>query len=545
MAKLFKSAGNIDMDHFTRARSRSRLSQQAPSITSNQYSCNVRVKNDDSNTFKFKFMVHCASETLLNTCTEGDTNVLHYKFDSPFRNSPLVITKWRKSGRRVGGDKSELVGCFVCVPMRLKQGQYFTYQLHAIPKSEYYTQQQQISPRESDSSQTIELKVDWTRKLKQEMMSHWSFDKVSNISLKPAIQDISGKGYHVMLKNLNTDNPLLCHGVKHSSYAMYFSGFNYLICDRNPLKLTSEFTISFWFKFAPNHHTDDTILLSCVKSIENDLLDTQVDNDSVVTKNMTESELHCNELFYGPKFRVILNRESQYLSLPTVSSDDMPRRRSRSSSFTEAITDAFTSKRATLSINRKSRALSGSTEVGFSIGTKKNVFTDSLGNNLVLTRKKNQRRKQYDVVFGRILSKSLNDTEDINQEYLDRSNNPEFHEGEDEDVYIEDDDTVTETFERTDFFKKEDWNHLVVTYSGDRLREYINGTLTDDRRGTFATLGSANQFVIGAMTDGYAFSGFRGSIDELKIFNYALCSDEVRNLHAWKDHRESNTAFAE
>lgn len=36
-----------------------------------------------------------------------------------------------------------------------------------------------------------------------------------------------------------------------------------------------------------------------------------------------------------------------------------------------------------------------------------------------------------------------------------------------------------EEWNRQDLFKNDDWNHLVITYSGTKLHEYVNGVLTD------------------------------------------------------------------
>jgi hypothetical protein len=519
---LFKSASTIsDMDFAPRGRSRSNLSNSPTSPSSsaplNVYSCNIYIKDETEGKYKFRVATHASLET---SVTEQENSIIHYKFDTMFRNTPVLITKWKKSKR---SDKSDLNSCFMCVPMRLKQSEAIRYYLHGLPKSDFYTDV--VEP------ETIEVRVEWTRRTAKELVAHWTFNRISNINLHASVQDVTGKGNHVQLKNLNTDNPVLCHGVRQDSYAMYFSGFNYLYGEKNPLKGLSEFSISFWFKFAKGQHTDDTVLLSCIRTVESDSIDPLLNYDPTTLKNLSDSELFVNELYHGPKYRAILNRDSQYLNAST-SYDERSARRSRSSSFTGVFSDAFTS-RSSFSLHKRARSLNSTTEIGFTIGTKKNTFMDQLGNNLVLTRKKNQKRKQYDTVYGRVLNKSLNDAEDLLPTELKQILDPELEE-EDEDVNIEDDET-TEEFERSDFFKCDDWNHVVISYSGDRLREYINGTLTDDRRGTFGVMGDASKFVIGAMTDGYAFSGFRGALDELKVFNYAVTSKEVVALYSWKD----------
>ena len=94
MSKLFKSAGNIDMESFNvRARSRStKVSSSAPSSTI--YTCHVHIKDNSEGKYKFKFHVYSVSSEL---SVNNENDVIHLKFDTPFRNAPLLVTKWKKA----------------------------------------------------------------------------------------------------------------------------------------------------------------------------------------------------------------------------------------------------------------------------------------------------------------------------------------------------------------------------------------------------------------------------------------------------------------
>ncbi|MDQ5981960.1 MAG: hypothetical protein QG570_725, partial [Patescibacteria group bacterium] len=69
---------------------------------------------------------------------------------------------------------------------------------------------------------------------------------------------------------------------------------------------------------------------------------------------------------------------------------------------------------------------------------------------------------------------------------------------------------------------RDQWNHAVVTYSSGTIYMYLNGT----QYGPY-TLASTMDFT----GIGYAYGGdhyFRGSIDEVKIYPFALTEDEVK-----------------
>ncbi len=70
------------------------------------------------------------------------------------------------------------------------------------------------------------------------------------------------------------------------------------------------------------------------------------------------------------------------------------------------------------------------------------------------------------------------------------------------------------------------WYHIVGTYDGSNLRIYINGKLETSTVLSASTLASSTQpIIIGSDAAGDAFPG---KIDEVKLYNYALTSDEVK-----------------
>lgn len=67
------------------------------------------------------------------------------------------------------------------------------------------------------------------------------------------------------------------------------------------------------------------------------------------------------------------------------------------------------------------------------------------------------------------------------------------------------------------------WYHIVGTYDGSQVKTYINGVLKATKAATSALANSTSTF-IGKGADGY----FKGIIDEVKIFPFALTADDVK-----------------
>jgi len=78
-------------------------------------------------------------------------------------------------------------------------------------------------------------------------------------------------------------------------------------------------------------------------------------------------------------------------------------------------------------------------------------------------------------------------------------------------------------------FPAGEWVHEVITYDGERIREYTNGQLVNDWETTSAAIGSGQAMAVGAWPPlGF---GFQGSIDEFKIFAQSLTQAEVKALY--------------
>lgn len=83
-------------------------------------------------------------------------------------------------------------------------------------------------------------------------------------------------------------------------------------------------------------------------------------------------------------------------------------------------------------------------------------------------------------------------------------------------------------WERSVEFRKGEWNHLVVTYDGARVREYINGRQSADIHGTGRRVGDGVPMAVGAWMGGFQFHGV---LDELRIYRRALTKHEIQSLH--------------
>ncbi len=79
------------------------------------------------------------------------------------------------------------------------------------------------------------------------------------------------------------------------------------------------------------------------------------------------------------------------------------------------------------------------------------------------------------------------------------------------------------------------WTHVVVTKAGTKVNMYVNGVL--DGTGTLnvasSLFNSTAEFRIGKDYAGTIGSTFSGLMDDARVYNRALSSDEVRHLYEW------------
>jgi subtilisin-like proprotein convertase family protein len=78
------------------------------------------------------------------------------------------------------------------------------------------------------------------------------------------------------------------------------------------------------------------------------------------------------------------------------------------------------------------------------------------------------------------------------------------------------------------------YSHVAATYNGRELRLYINGI--GNAAKTTGSFGSANneRLAIGKRLAGGDASPFRGDLDEIQIYNYALFAYEVKDIYAFQ-----------
>ncbi|MFO0749974.1 MAG: LamG-like jellyroll fold domain-containing protein [Myxococcota bacterium] len=76
------------------------------------------------------------------------------------------------------------------------------------------------------------------------------------------------------------------------------------------------------------------------------------------------------------------------------------------------------------------------------------------------------------------------------------------------------------------------WHHLAVTFDSRVLRIYVDGEVVHQGSRTLATLNGFDRYVVGADSwwSTTAHQMGQGQVDEPKVYDYALDSDEVREL---------------
>ena len=82
------------------------------------------------------------------------------------------------------------------------------------------------------------------------------------------------------------------------------------------------------------------------------------------------------------------------------------------------------------------------------------------------------------------------------------------------------------TVQNTTPLPDQEWTHLVGTYNRKAMKLYVNGTLAAARKLTKAVRFDSTPLTVGGY-DGWSY--FRGDIDEVKYFNYALSDEDVRS----------------
>lgn len=89
---------------------------------------------------------------------------------------------------------------------------------------------------------------------------------------------------------------------------------------------------------------------------------------------------------------------------------------------------------------------------------------------------------------------------------------------------------VSGTMDTTDYIKTNKWVTLIYTYDGYEAKLYVNGQLKSVVAGTSPFTANANDLFIGRAENVSIPYWFNGVIDEVRIYNKALCGSAVTRL---------------
>jgi len=90
---------------------------------------------------------------------------------------------------------------------------------------------------------------------------------------------------------------------------------------------------------------------------------------------------------------------------------------------------------------------------------------------------------------------------------------------------------INDDWDRSEMFENGKLNHVIVTYNGAHLKEYVNAVLIDTQACNYSLLGDGSgRLTIGGLVNDSDFTGFRGGISRVQIFNYALSQKDVLKL---------------
>ncbi|WP_319507612.1 LamG-like jellyroll fold domain-containing protein [uncultured Methanolobus sp.] len=90
--------------------------------------------------------------------------------------------------------------------------------------------------------------------------------------------------------------------------------------------------------------------------------------------------------------------------------------------------------------------------------------------------------------------------------------------------------------------KFNDWYFVTVTKEGSDLKFYVNGELRDTKKSAASIPASESDLLIGIDPPGVT-EYFKGAMDELRIYNYALSQDEIRTIYGGETAPVSDVAF--
>jgi hypothetical protein len=89
--------------------------------------------------------------------------------------------------------------------------------------------------------------------------------------------------------------------------------------------------------------------------------------------------------------------------------------------------------------------------------------------------------------------------------------------------------------DNSNFVKTNKWITVIFTYDGIQAKIYVDGQLKDTRNGTVPYTPNTDGLFIGRAENPQFPYWFNGVIDEIRIYNKALCEGEVKQLNKLKD----------
>ena len=94
--------------------------------------------------------------------------------------------------------------------------------------------------------------------------------------------------------------------------------------------------------------------------------------------------------------------------------------------------------------------------------------------------------------------------------------------------------SYADNFSQTSIFSTDfpdtKWHHIVITYSADRMKMYVDNQLQGNTSNTFTVLDKFTKYLLG-YAHGSAGKYWKGEIDDLRFYNRTLTATDVQALY--------------
>jgi len=91
-------------------------------------------------------------------------------------------------------------------------------------------------------------------------------------------------------------------------------------------------------------------------------------------------------------------------------------------------------------------------------------------------------------------------------------------------------DDLSQTSIFTNDFPNTQWHHIVVTYSADRMKMYVDNQIQGNTSNTFTVIDKFTTYLLGH-AHGYAGQYWKGEIDDLRFYSRTLSATDVQKLY--------------